>query len=140
MSSLCGLRPVWLGRATDGENMAGGDAVARALDGVFAGELIARGAAQYETARRVWNGMVDRKPAVIARCAHEGDVVAALRVAREFGLPVAVRGGGHNVAGNAGCDDGVVIDLSTQKTIHVDPAKQTARVQPGVLLGELDRA
>ena len=93
MSSLCGLRPVWLGRATDGENMAGGDAVARALDGAFAGELIARGDAQYETARRVWNGMVDRKPAVIARCAHEGDVVAALRVARAFGLPVAVRGG-----------------------------------------------
>ena len=120
--------------------MAGGDAVARALDGAFAGELIAPGDAQYETARRVWNGMVDRKPAVIARCAHEGDVVAALRVAREFGLPVAVRGGGHNVAGNAVCDDGVVIDLSTQKTIHVDPAKQTARVQPGVLLGELDLA
>lgn len=86
--------------------MAGGGAVARAFDGAFAGELIAPGDAEYETARRVWNGMVDRKPAVIARCVHEGDVVAALRVAREFGLAVAVRGGGHNVAGNAVWDDG----------------------------------
>ena len=120
--------------------MADHDAVVRALDGEFAGELVVPGDSQYETARRVWNGMVDRRPAVIARCAHEGDVVAALRVAREFGLAVAVRGGGHNVAGNAVCDDGVVIDLSAQKAIHVDPEKRTARAQPGVLLGELDRA
>jgi FAD/FMN-containing dehydrogenase len=84
--------------------------------------------------------MVDRRPAVIARCADERDIVAALKVARERGLPVAVRGGGHNVAGNAMCDGGVVIDLSTQKGIDVDPDQRTARVQPGVLLGELDRA
>jgi FAD/FMN-containing dehydrogenase len=120
--------------------MAGGEGVLRALEATFAGELIAPGDARYDTARRVWNGMVDRKPALIARCAHEGDIAAALRVAREFGLPVAVRGGGHNVAGNAVCDDGLVIDLSAQKSIELDPAKQTARVQPGVLLGELDRA
>ena len=120
--------------------MPAGDAVTRALKGRFAGVLVAPGDAQYESARRVWNGMVDRRPAVIARCAHEGDVVAALRVARDLELPVAVRGGGHNVAGNAICDRGVVIDLSAQRAIHVDPAKKTARVQPGVLLGELDRA
>jgi FAD/FMN-containing dehydrogenase len=116
------------------------EAEVQSLEGVFAGELIQPGNPRYETARRVWNGMVDRRPAMIARCADEGDVVAALRFARERGLPLAVRGGGHNVAGNAVCDGGVVIDLSAQKGIHVDPALRTARVQPGVLLGEFDRA
>lgn len=116
------------------------NSVASALDGVFAGALVARGDAQYETARRVWNGMVDRRPAVIARCVDETDIAAALRAAVECDLPVAVRGGGHNVAGNAVCDDGVVIDLSAWKQIDVDPVRRVARVQPGVLLGELDRA
>ena len=120
--------------------MAGHSAIVRALEGSFAGKIVAPGDAEYEAARRVWNAMVDRRPAVIARCAKASDVVAALGVAREFGLPVAVRGGGHNVAGNAVCDDGVVIDLSALKTIDVDPQRGTARVQPGVLLGELDRA
>ena len=115
------------------------EAEVQSLKGAFAGELIQPGDPRYESARRVWNGMVDRRPAMIARCADEGDVVAALRFARELGLPVAVRGGGHNVAGNAVCD-GVVIDLSAQKGIHVDPGLRTARAQPGVLLGELDRA
>src|SRR5437764_13253669 len=101
------------------------------LEGAFAGELLAPGTAQYEAARRVWNGMVDRTPALIARCANEGDIVAVLGAAREQGLPVAVRGGGHNVAGNAVCDGGVVIDLSAQKGIDVDPARRTACVQPG---------
>jgi FAD/FMN-containing dehydrogenase len=116
------------------------DAVVSALDGAFAGQLIGPGDAGYEAARRVWNGMVDRRPALIARCAEESDVVAALRCARERALPVAVRGGGHNVAGNAVCDGGIVIDLSGMKAIDVDHVGRTARVQPGVLLGELDRA
>jgi FAD/FMN-containing dehydrogenase len=110
------------------------------LDGSFAGQLIAPGDARYEAARRVWNGMVDRRPALIARCTGERDVVTALRFARERDLPVAIRGGGHNVAGNALCDGGVVIDLSLLKGIDVDAAGGTARVGPGVLLGELDRA
>src|SRR4051794_17334788 len=84
--------------------------------------------------------MVDRRPALIARCADADDVVTALRFAREHELVVAVRGGGHNVAGHAVCDDGVVIDLSAQKHIEVDPDRCIARAQPGVLLGELDRA
>jgi FAD/FMN-containing dehydrogenase len=84
--------------------------------------------------------MVDRRPALIARCSGEDDVVAALGFAREHALAVAVRGGGHNVAGNAICDGGVVIDLSGLKAIAVDPDRRTARVAPGVLLGELDRA
>ena len=97
------------------------DAVVRDLKGVFAGELIGPGEGRYESARRVWNGMVDRRPAMIARCAGEEDVVAALGFARERGLAVAVRGGGHNVAGHAVCDGGVVIDLSALKEIAVDP-------------------
>ena len=110
------------------------------LEGVFAGELLAPGGARYETARRVWNGMVDRRPAVIARCVDERDIAAALGVAVERELPVAVRGGGHNVAGNAVCDDGLMIDLSTLKHIDVDPVRRIVRAAPGVLLGELDRA
>jgi FAD/FMN-containing dehydrogenase len=116
------------------------ESVVAALEGVFAGELVAPGDAQYETARRVWNGMVDRRPAVIARCVDERDIAAALAVTVECELPVSVRGGGHNVAGNAVCDGGVVIDLSAMKQIDVDPVRRIARVQPGVLLGELDRA
>jgi FAD/FMN-containing dehydrogenase len=116
------------------------DTVVRTLRDGFAGELIGPDDERYEGVRRVWNGMVDRRPALIARCAGEEDVVAALRFARVSELPVAVRGGGHNVAGNAVCDGGVVIDLGGLKDIAVDPVRPSARVQPGVLLGELDRA
>ena len=112
----------------------------KGLDRVFGGELISPDHPRYHDARKVWNGMVDRRPALIARCAHEGDVVEALRFARDAGLPLAVRGGGHNVAGNAVCDDGLVIDLSAMKAIQVDAAERTARAQPGVVLGEFDRA
>jgi FAD/FMN-containing dehydrogenase len=116
------------------------DAAQRQLEGAFTGELVGADDAGYETARRVWNGMVDRRPALIARCADERDVVLALGAAREQGLAVAVRGGGHNVAGNGLCDGGVVIDMSAQRAIEVDPEKRIAWVGPGVLLGELDRA
>jgi FAD binding domain len=85
------------------------DMLVATLDGRFAGELIGRDHPVYERARRVWNGTVDRRPALVARCRGAEDVAAALRLARERGLPRAVRGGGHNVAGNAVCDDGVVI-------------------------------
>ena len=111
-----------------------------ALNGAFAGALIRPGDGEYETARRVWNGTVDRRPALIARCARQDDVVAALLFAREAGLPIAVRGGGHNVAGNAVCEAGVVIDLSAQRAVEVDPVARTARVGPGALLGDVDRA
>jgi FAD/FMN-containing dehydrogenase len=116
------------------------ESVVGALESVFRGELVAPGDAQYEAARRVWNGMVDRRPAVIAHCVDESDIATGLRVAVERDLPVAVRGGGHNVAGNAVCDGGVVIDLSLLKQIDVDPVRRIARVQPGVLLGEFDSA
>ena len=127
-------------KGSTGVAMAVGRGVLQSLDGGFSGELVAPGDPDYEVRRRVWNGMVDRRPALIARCVGEDDVVAALRAAREHGLVVAVRGGGHNVAGNAICDGGLVIDLSSLKGIEVDATARTARVAPGVLLGELDRA
>jgi FAD/FMN-containing dehydrogenase len=94
----------------------------------------------YDEARKVWNGAIDRRPALIARCRDPHDVVAALRLASERGLEVAVRGGGHGVAGLAVCDGGLVIDLSPMKDIAVDPGERTARAGGGVLWGELDAA
>jgi hypothetical protein len=106
---------------------------------VFAGQIIRPGDDSYEVQRRVWNGSIDRHPAVIARCAGVADVVAALRYARETGLAAAVRSGGHSFPGQSVCDGGIVIDLGPMKGIRVDPEGRTARAQAGVLLGELDR-
>lgn len=94
----------------------------------------------YDEARRLWNGDIDRYPALIARCAGAGDVVEAVRFAREHDLLVSVRGGGHGIAGHAVCHDGLMIDLSLMKAIRVDPAAQVARAAGGVIWGELDRA
>jgi FAD/FMN-containing dehydrogenase len=109
------------------------------LDRSFGGELLLRSTPGYDTARRIWNGAIDRRPAYIARCTGVADVVAAVRFARERDLLVAVRSGGHGVAGHAVCDGGLVIDLSPMKGIRVDPEKRTVRAQAGVLWGELDR-
>jgi FAD binding domain/Berberine and berberine like len=106
----------------------------------FRGALLLPGEEGYDEARRVWNGAIDRKPALIARCAGADDVVEAVRFARERDLLISVRGGGHSVAGHAVCDGGVMIDLSLMKAIRVDPAAKTARAAGGVLWGELDRA
>src|SRR5215470_5636829 len=103
------------------------------------GSLIAPGDAGYDATRAIWNGAIDRRPACIARCTGVADVVAAVRFARERGLLVAVRSGGHGVAGHAVCDGGLVIDLSPMKGISVDPQARTAWAQAGVLWGELDR-
>ncbi|WP_420629152.1 FAD-binding oxidoreductase [Candidatus Leptofilum sp.] len=104
------------------------------------GRLIRRGYSEYDEARAVWNGMIDRYPLMIAHCASVDDVVTAVNFAREQKLPVAVRGGGHNVAGHATCDDGLVIDLSGLKQIEVDVDQRTARAGGGVTWGELDAA
>ncbi|HEY3189941.1 MAG TPA: FAD-binding oxidoreductase, partial [Solirubrobacteraceae bacterium] len=106
----------------------------------FSGEVLGPEQPGYEEARRVFNGMIDRRPAVIARCASTADVVAAVNLAREHALIVAVRCGGHSVVGLSTCDDGIVIDLGGLKSIAVDPDARTARAGGGVLWGELDAA
>lgn len=103
------------------------------------GTLLRPGDDGYDASRRVWNGMIDRKPALIARCTGVADVIAAVNFAREQNLLLAVRGGGHNVAGSAVCDGGLMIDLSPMQGIRVDPARQTARAQAGVTWGTFDR-
>ncbi len=120
--------------ATLGEDEIG------ALAATIRGEIIVPGDPRYDEARRVWNGMIDKYPALIARCTGTADVVAVVNWARGRDLPIAVRGGGHNVAGNAVNDGGLVIDLGQMKGIQVDPVKRTARVQPGVTWGDLDQA
>lgn len=94
----------------------------------------------YDHFRAVWNGSIDRRPALIARCAGTSDVIAALAFARRRGLPVAVRGGGHSFPGHSVCDGGIVIDLALMRQIAIDPRDRTVQVQAGVLLGELDAA
>ena len=105
----------------------------------LSGLLIKPTDAEYDEGRRVWNGMIDRYPALIARCTGVSDVIVAVNFAREQDLLVAVRGGGHNVAGTATCDGGLVIDLSPMKGIQVDPSARAVRAQAGVIWGELDR-
>jgi FAD/FMN-containing dehydrogenase len=103
------------------------------------GELIHPGNQSYEEHRKVWNGSIDRYPALIARCAGVADVIEAVRFARAHNLLAAVRGGGHSYPGYSVCDGGMVIDLSLMKGIRVDPEARMVRAQAGVLLGELDR-
>jgi FAD/FMN-containing dehydrogenase len=107
--------------------------------GRFGGQLLRPGDRDYDDARRVHNGLVDKRPALIARCRGTADIVEAVKLARALRLEVAVRGGGHNVAGRATVDGGLMIDLSPMKGIHVDPATRTARAQAGVTWGEYDR-
>lgn len=103
------------------------------------GRLIGPDHEDYDAARKVWNGMIDRKPALIARCAGAADVIQAVNFARTHDLLVSVRGGGHNVAGNAVCDDGIVVDLSSMKGIRVNPTNRTVRAEPGLTWREFDR-
>ena len=105
----------------------------------FSGQLLRPGEAGYEEARRIHNGLIDRRPALIARCLGAADIADAVNFARSSDLDIAVRGGGHNVAGNAVCEGGLMIDLSLMKGIHVDPKRRTVRAQGGVTWGEFNR-
>jgi len=104
------------------------------------GEVILRDDAGYDEARKIYNGMIEKRPLLIARCADVADVITAVKYARDNDLLIAVRGGGHNGAGLGICDDGLVIDLSTMKGVHVDPKTRTVRVAPGCTSGDVDHA
>ena len=106
----------------------------------FKGEILLPGTGAYDSARKIWNAMIDKRPALIARCATTSDVVRGVNFARNNGLLLAVRGGGHNIAGNAVCDDGLVIDLSQMKAARVDPAGRRVTIEGGATLADLDRA
>ena len=116
-----------------------GSVAVHALGRRVRGDVLLPGDVGYESARKVWNGMIDRRPGAIARCRGAADVVAAVEVAHEHGLLVAVRGGGHNVAGTGVCDGGLMIDLSQMKGMRVDPKRRVAHAQPGLTWGEFDR-
>ncbi len=106
----------------------------------FAGEILLPGDAAYDSARSLWNGMIDKRPGVIARCASTSDVVSAVNFARDNNLLLAVRGGGHNIAGSALCDDGIVVDLSQMKAADVDPFTRRVTIEAGATLADLDAA
>ena len=113
---------------------------AAALAERLAGDVIAPDHPAYDSARRVWNGMIDKHPFAIARCADADDVATAIRFAAERDLPLAVRGGGHNVAGTALVDGGLVIDLSPMRAVRVDAAARVVLVQGGATWADVDRA
>ncbi len=105
----------------------------------LSGELCLPGEPGYEQSRTIWNAMIDRRPGAVIRAVGPADVVRAVEFAREHGLRLSIRGGGHNIAGNAVCDGGLMLDLSPMKAVHIDPASRTARVEPGVILSEFDK-
>src|SRR5215469_12681171 len=116
------------------------EAAVQDFKGRLRGSLIQPGDADYETARKVYNGMIDKRPAMIAQCVDGADVIAAVNFAREQHLLLAVRGGGHNGPGLGTCEGGLVIDLSRMKGVRVDPANRTVRVEGGCVWGEVDHA
>jgi FAD/FMN-containing dehydrogenase len=124
---------------TEGGEVVLTEAAVKEFESGLRGELLRPSDDGYDSARAIWNGMIDKRPALIARATGVADVIDAVKFARTNNLLVSVRGGGHNVAGHAVCDGGLMIDLSTLKDIHVDPKARTARAQPGATLGDLDR-
>jgi FAD/FMN-containing dehydrogenase len=110
-----------------------------AVRAVLRGTLLLPGEPGYDAARAVWNAMIDCRPAAIVRAAGAADVIQAVNLARDTGLELAVKGGGHNIAGKATCDGGLMLDLSAMRSVRVDVAKKTARVEPGALLSDFDR-
>ena len=121
------------------EQVESHEAVANELKGRVRGPLLRPGEPAYDEARSVWNAMIDRRPALIVRCLGVADVVACVNAAREHGLPLSIKGGGHNIAGLAVCDGGLMLDMSLMRGVWVDPAARVARAQAGCLLGDVDR-
>jgi FAD/FMN-containing dehydrogenase len=109
------------------------------LAGRLRGPLLRPGDPGFEATRAVWNGMIDRRPAIVVRTLGVADILACVAFAREQGVPLSIKGGGHNISGLALCDDGLAIDLSLMRGVWVERADRLARVQPGCLLGDVDR-
>jgi FAD/FMN-containing dehydrogenase len=124
--------------ATEPVSKANYEEALKALKSNLRGEVLLPGDNGYEQARKIWNGMIDRHPAIIVRCFGTSDIMKAVKFARDQGLTVSVRGGGHNVAGKAVCDGGLMIDLSRMKSVRVDPPRRTARVEPGATWRQFD--
>ena len=112
---------------------------AKDLKGRVRGAVLEPGNPAYDEARSLWNAMIDRRPAVIVRCLGTADVIAGVRAAREYDLPLTIKGGGHNIAGLACCDGGLMLDMSLMRGVWVDPSAKVARAQAGCLLGDVDR-
>src|SRR5256714_9782613 len=115
------------------------EAAVAELSAGLGGRIVGRDDPDYDESRKIWNGSIDRRPALIARCAGVAAVISAVRWARTNGVPTTIRSGGHSLPGLSVADDAFVIDLSMLKGVRVDPQQRTARVQAGVLLGELDK-
>ncbi len=126
-------------RTVDGREVTLKGSDLEALQEGLRGRVITAESAEYDAARRVWNAMIDRRPALIIRPAGAADILTAVRFARATGLLTSIRGGGHNIAGNAVCDGGLMVDLSAVRSVRVDPAARTASVEPGATLGDFDR-
>ncbi len=137
MQRRCGAVTLQFERL-DGGKTEIGDADFERLRTAFRGRLIARCEPGYDEARRVWNGTIDRRPALIAQCSGTADVIAAVNFASRHGLLVAVRGGGHSIPGHSVCDDGLVIDLGRMRGVDADPRRATVRAQGGALWGDVD--
>lgn len=126
--------------SADGGHTSVDQSVLTSLSSAFSGDVLTPSSPNYDEARSIWNAMIDKRPSLIARCTNTADIVRAVQFAKSHNLLVAVRGGGHNIAGNATCDGGMVIDLSHMQAVHVDPAARTATAEPGVTLGVFDAA
>ena len=126
-------------KATDGGALQIAPEILQAFKAGFRGPVLAPGAPEYEETRQIWNAMIDRKPGLIVRCTGTADVQQAVRFARQHQVLLSVRGGGHNIAGLAVCDGGLMIDLSLMKGVWVDPGARAVRAQPGCTLADVDR-
>jgi FAD/FMN-containing dehydrogenase len=126
-------------RALTGEPITIAERALQELQAGLRGALLAPGDPRYDDARSVWNGMIDRRPALIARCLGVGDVVHCVRFARDQGMLLSIKGGGHNISGLAACDGGLMLDMSPMRGVWVDPRQRVARAQAGCLLGDVDR-
>jgi FAD/FMN-containing dehydrogenase len=128
-----------IARTTSGSPAVVDDAEIEELRARIRGTVLRAGDEGYAGARVVFNGMYNRRPALIVRCGGTADVIAAVQFARERRLLTAVRAGGHSIAGNSTCDDGLVVDVSVMNAVHVDPKRRVARVQGGATWGDVDR-